>query len=99
WPSIEFDAVASDKYPGYRLCVAAGRRGGTAPAILNAANEVAVELFLNGELGFVDIPVLIESVLEQSTIVDEQDLEVFLAADQEARERAAVGLAAARGAG
>ncbi|MCB1310182.1 MAG: 1-deoxy-D-xylulose-5-phosphate reductoisomerase [Leptospiraceae bacterium] len=99
WPSIEFDAVASDKYPGYRLCVAAGRRGGTAPAILNAANEVAVELFLNGELRFVDIPVLIESVLEQSTIVDEQDLEVFLAADQEARERAAVGLAAARGAG
>jgi 1-deoxy-D-xylulose-5-phosphate reductoisomerase len=55
-------------FPCLRLAYEALDTGGTAPAILNAANEVAVEAFLADQIGFMDIPALIESVLTLSSI-------------------------------
>ena len=52
---------------------------------MNAANEVAVEAFINEKIGFTDIPALIESVLESSQIKAVTDLEMLITSDQEAR--------------
>ncbi|MCR9144503.1 MAG: 1-deoxy-D-xylulose-5-phosphate reductoisomerase [bacterium] len=88
WPGLEFEEVQPDRYPGYALCRAAGERGGTAPAILNAANEEAVRLFLDGQIGFTGIPGLIESVLNALPVESGVQLEIFLEADRAARELA-----------
>jgi 1-deoxy-D-xylulose-5-phosphate reductoisomerase len=70
------------------LAYEAMRRGGTAPAVLNAANEVAVEAFLANRLRFIDIPQLIEDVLSKISADDATTLEGILAADQLARAAA-----------
>ena len=65
-----------------------GADGGTAPAILNAANEVAVSAFLQQKIGFMDIPRMIESVLEAASIQPADTLDSVIAADQTARDAA-----------
>jgi 1-deoxy-D-xylulose-5-phosphate reductoisomerase len=60
---LDFEAPDSVRFPCLRLAFEALKHGGTAPAILNAANEIAVEAFLQGQLPFLDIPRLIEDVL------------------------------------
>lgn len=60
---LDFEAPDMARFPCLRLAFEALSQGGTAPAILNAANEVAVEAFLSEQIGFQDIPRLIESVL------------------------------------
>jgi 1-deoxy-D-xylulose-5-phosphate reductoisomerase len=67
------------------LAYEAGRQGGTAPACLSAANEVAVEAFLNGRLGWVDIPSVIEDVIERFQVSEPRDVDDVLEADAEAR--------------
>ena len=62
----------------------------------HAANEVAVELFLAGELDFVGIPVLIQRVLDQIPLERGDDLEIFLEADRRARELARKGAGKSR---
>ena len=85
---LEFQALDFTRFPCVRLAYEALRRGGTAPAILNAANEVAVEGFLCGEVAFTEIPELIEEVLAKMNVTDGAAplrLEQILAADQAAR--------------
>ena len=65
-----------------------GRRGGTFPAAMAAADEIAVERFMAHEVGFLDIPRIIESVLEKHDTVADPDLETILEADRAARELA-----------
>ncbi len=65
---LDFCAPDRKMFPCLRLAYEALDAGGTAPAILNAANEVAVEAFLADQIGFMDIPALIESVLTASNI-------------------------------
>ncbi|HBA08306.1 MAG TPA: 1-deoxy-D-xylulose-5-phosphate reductoisomerase [Methylotenera mobilis] len=65
---LDFCAPDRKMFPCLRLAYEALDAGGTAPAILNAANEVAVEAFLADQIGFMDIPALIESVLTASSI-------------------------------
>lgn len=65
---LDFCAPDQNMFPCLRLAYEALDAGGTAPAILNAANEVAVEAFLADQIGFMDIPALIESVLTASSI-------------------------------
>jgi 1-deoxy-D-xylulose-5-phosphate reductoisomerase len=67
--------------------------GGTAPAVLNAANEVAVAAFLGGRLGFLGIPRVIEDVLGRHRNVSADDLSTVLEADRWARELAEAMLA------
>jgi 1-deoxy-D-xylulose-5-phosphate reductoisomerase len=57
---LDFEAPDPERFPCLRLAYEAARQGGTAPAIMNAANEVAVQAFLTGDLGFADIPRVIE---------------------------------------
>ena len=77
------------KYPCMQLAYAAGRAGGSMPAVLNAANEQAVELFLNEQIQFLDIPRLIEQVCDRHQADNRPDpsLEDILAADQWARQQ------------
>ncbi|HUE77630.1 MAG TPA: 1-deoxy-D-xylulose-5-phosphate reductoisomerase [Longimicrobiales bacterium] len=85
---LTFERVDQARYPAFALGVAAGRRGGTAPAVYNAANEVAVAGFLGGGLRFVDIPVVIERTLEGCAVRSLDGLEAVREADTEARDRA-----------
>ena len=60
---MTFEPVDNDRFPSLRLGIEAGKRGGAAPAVYNAANEQAVALFLEGRIHIRDIPVAIESAL------------------------------------
>ena len=82
---LEFERADTARFPCLRLAAEALRRGGTAPAVLNAANEVAVEAFLGGRLGFTAIPEVIESVLGESDVQPLASLEQVYAVDIEAR--------------
>ncbi len=64
---LEFEVPDTEKFPCLRLAREAGERGGLYPCILNAANEVAVQAFLDGQIQFTDIPVLIEEALNSAS--------------------------------
>ena len=81
----EFYEPDLERFPSLGLAYEAGRRGGTAPAILNAADELAVAAFLRGEIGFTDIPRLLEHALEH-TSTTELSWDALGAADSAARE-------------
>jgi 1-deoxy-D-xylulose-5-phosphate reductoisomerase len=83
---LEFYKPDTDKFPCLRLAYEAGKRSGTAPAILNAANEILVPAFLEHKISFLDIPKKLEKALENLSIVDNPNLEQVLAADETARE-------------
>ena len=89
-PPLTFAPPDLETFPCLRLALEAAGRGGTATAVLNGANEVAVERFLKGDLSFLDIPVLVERALERVPVVSDPGLEDILEADRAARE-AAVG--------
>lgn len=86
---LDFEAPDSDRFPCLQLAYAALRAGGTAPAILNAANEVAVAAFLERRLPFLGIPRLIAATLEALPSGPEGSLADVLAADAAARQVAA----------
>ena len=82
---LDFEAPDLATFPALALAFAALRAGGTAPAILNASNEVAVSAFLQGRIGFLAIPALVESTLAALPPAPAASLEAVLAADAEAR--------------
>lgn len=86
---LTFDRPNYDRFPCLRLAMEAGRRGGTYPAVMAAADEVAVARFLAGEIGFLDIPAIVEHALERHEPVPDPTLEEVLAADAWARQLAA----------
>ena len=83
-----FEPVRTDVFRAFHCGVAAGRAGGTAPAVFNAANEVAVAAFLEGCIPFGRISEVIEGVLDTHRPVPVTSVETVRAADCEARERA-----------
>ena len=83
---LEFFAPDTEKFPCVTLAYDALRRGGTAPAVLNAANEVVVAAFLDEKIKFGDIPRLIRAACEAHTPQPASSLETALAADQWARD-------------
>ena len=85
---LEFEAPDEAAFPGLGLARDAGLEGGTAPAVLNAADEVAVAAFLAGRIGFMDIPRVVSSALEAVPAEPAADLDAVLAADARAREAA-----------
>jgi 1-deoxy-D-xylulose-5-phosphate reductoisomerase len=85
---LQFHEPDFDKFSCLRLAYSALCQGGTCPAVLNAANEVGVEHFLNGQLRFLDIAVLNERVLEAHDPQPVTDLDSLLEADRWAREHA-----------
>ncbi|HEV7271289.1 1-deoxy-D-xylulose-5-phosphate reductoisomerase [Pseudoxanthomonas sp.] len=84
-PRLEFEAPDTDAFPCLRLAWEAMAAGGTAPAVLNAANEVAVSAFLQGQIGFLSIPALVEDALAALPAAPADSLDALLAADVEAR--------------
>jgi len=82
---LDFEAPDFERFPALRLAYQAIEAGGTAPAILNAANEVAVDAFLNGKLGFTQIPQLIESVMGSVASREANSIDIIMADDAEAR--------------
>jgi len=90
WKTIKelsFAPPDPDRFPCLKLAIEAGRRGGTYPAVLCGADEVAVELFLSGRIKFTDIARLVEQTLEGHKVIPHPTLEEILAADNRARER------------
>jgi 1-deoxy-D-xylulose-5-phosphate reductoisomerase len=82
---LEFEAPRIADFPALGLARHAGETGGTLPAVLNAANEVAVEAFLEGRCHFPSIWRTVEAVMERHTPIRHPALETLLAADAEAR--------------
>jgi 1-deoxy-D-xylulose-5-phosphate reductoisomerase len=82
---LSFEPVRPALYPAYELGRGAARAGGTAPAAFNAANEVAVQYFLDGTIRFGQIATIIETVLEAFHPGDAGSLAAVLDADREAR--------------
>jgi len=85
---FDFREPDMQRFPCLRLAYEAMNAGGTAPAILNAANEVAVEAFLERRLGFMEIATVVEKCLEQLPVLPVTSLDALLGADEEARSLA-----------
>jgi 1-deoxy-D-xylulose-5-phosphate reductoisomerase len=86
---LEFHAPAHDRFPCLGLAFRALRDGGTLPVVLNAANEVAVAAFLEGKLGFMAIPQVIEKTMNVHAVERVSTLQVVRRVDRWARDRAA----------
>ncbi|MBS7663460.1 1-deoxy-D-xylulose-5-phosphate reductoisomerase [Pseudomonas lalucatii] len=85
---LDFQAPDEQRFPCLRLARQAAEAGGTAPAMLNAANEVAVAAFLERRVRFPEIAGIIDQVLNTEPVVAVESLETVLAADQQARQLA-----------
>ena len=93
-PRLDWDAMSNltfgqadlDTFPCFRLAIEAGKKGGTYPAVLCAADEIAVELFLSRRIRFTDIACLIEQVLGEHRVVTCPTLDEIIVADDWARE-------------
>ncbi|MGB9858814.1 MAG: 1-deoxy-D-xylulose-5-phosphate reductoisomerase [Moorellaceae bacterium] len=86
--SLTFERPDRQRFPCFRLALEAGRLGGTFPAVLNAADEVAVDLFLRRKIKFSDIPRIVGEVLARHISLPGSTLEDILAADDWARREA-----------
>ena len=101
WPRLDvarmgpltFAEPDLERFPALGLAYAAGRAGGTAPAALNAANEVAVEAFLAGRLDFPGIPACVEAVLTAHQSAPAESVAAVMEADRAARAQARAWLA------
>lgn len=82
---LDFEVPDMKRFPCLRLAFEAMTAGGTATAILNAANEVAVDMFLNKQIKYTGIPRLVEATLEKIPAVPADSIKTVLAADAEAR--------------
>jgi 1-deoxy-D-xylulose-5-phosphate reductoisomerase len=85
---LDFEAPDHDAFPCLSLAYAALAAGGTAPAVLNAANEVAVAAFLQGEIGFLRIAGVVEDTLDAVHGQPADSLDALLSADAQARRHA-----------
>jgi 1-deoxy-D-xylulose-5-phosphate reductoisomerase len=83
--SLTFEAPDLDAFPCLRLAREAAEEGGTAPCVLNAANEIAVHAFLNGRLPFMGIPAVIEGTLERLPSQRVHSFDTLYDVDQQAR--------------
>ncbi|MBF4207924.1 1-deoxy-D-xylulose-5-phosphate reductoisomerase [Pseudomonas donghuensis] len=90
---LDFKAPDEQRFPCLRLAREAAEAGNSAPAVLNAANEVAVEAFLQRRIRFPEIASMIEKVLDQEPVVAVESLDAVFAADQRARQLAGQWLA------
>jgi 1-deoxy-D-xylulose-5-phosphate reductoisomerase len=93
---LTFEAVDLEAFPCLRLAGEAAREGGTAPCVLNAANEVAVHAFLEGRLRFLEIPAVIEQTLSELGSEPVRAFESLYDADRQARAVAGQAIAALR---
>ncbi len=86
YANLTFEAPDTDRFPMLRLAYHAAAIGGTLPCAMNAANEIAVEAFLNKGLPFIKMPELVERTMESVAVNRVEDLETLVEADRTARE-------------
>jgi 1-deoxy-D-xylulose-5-phosphate reductoisomerase len=92
---LEFEPIVPSAVPAFAAALAAGRAGGTAPCAVNAADEVAVQAFLDGAIPLGALPGVLERVLERHVVQPVQSLEQLRVVDAEARALAGDAVAAA----
>ena len=85
---LDFEEPDTDRFPSINHARRAGEEGGTLPAVLNAANEVAVQAFCDKQINFTDITDIVGQTMEIHDIVGDPTLEEIIAADTWARETA-----------
>ncbi|MDZ7606338.1 MAG: 1-deoxy-D-xylulose-5-phosphate reductoisomerase [Cyclobacteriaceae bacterium] len=88
YPSFTFDSPDLSTFKNLSLAFAAMEKGGNMPCVLNAANEVVVEAFLKGKIGFLEMPELIEKCMSVMTFIGNPSLEDYVQADNETRIKA-----------
>jgi len=86
---LTFEAPDTTRFPCLELAYAAGKAGGTMPVVLNAANEVAVQLFLQHQLAFTSIPKVVETCMARHQLEEATDISIIMATDKQARQDAA----------
>ncbi|WP_406946201.1 1-deoxy-D-xylulose-5-phosphate reductoisomerase [Halobacillus sp. SY10] len=85
--TLNFQKMDMDRFPCLRMAFEAGRAGGSMPTVLNAANEEAVQQFLEGKISFLDIEKYIDQALENHDRIHNPDLSTIISIDKETRER------------
>ncbi len=88
FPQLTFEQADPKTFRNLQLAFDSLKRGGNAPCILNAANEVAVQLFLGEKISFTGMSDLIESCLEKVTFIEKPNLEDYFSTDEKTRELA-----------
>ncbi|SET40711.1 1-deoxy-D-xylulose-5-phosphate reductoisomerase [Salinibacillus kushneri] len=84
---LHFEEMSLERFPCLKMAYDAGKYGGTMPAVLNSANEQAVELFLNNKISFLAIEDFIQKAMDEHTIVKDPDLSTIIEVDQSTRRR------------
>ncbi len=85
---LEFYSPDFDKFPALRLAYEAAEKGGSMPAVLNASNEVAVDAFIGGKIGFLDIAGVVEETMNLHKPVEEKSIPAIIEADRWGRDMA-----------
>lgn len=85
YPSLSFEKPDTNAFPSLQLAYRALKKGGNMSCILNAANEVAVNTFLQGEMGFTHIPSVVEKCMEQASFIAKPTLSDYIKSDEETR--------------
>lgn len=85
--TLDFKAMDLERYKCLALAYRAIETGGTLPVVMNAVNEVAVDMFLNGKIRFIDIETLIEREMNVHEVIENPDLETILAVDADYKSR------------
>ena len=88
YPELTFERPDTDTFRNLTLAYEAMRRGGNAPCVLNAANEVAVSEFLRGNIGFLDMSTLVERCMEKMPYIRQPNYEDYVATNDETRSKA-----------
>jgi len=83
---LNFKKINEELFPCLRYAYEAGRINGTLPAVMNAANEIAVHAFLNNKIKFLDIPMLIKKKMDEHKVIKNPDLDEILAIDKNVKE-------------
>ena len=86
--SLTFEELDRRKYPCFDIAIECGTKGNTYPSVLNAADEVAVDLFLKNQIKFTDIPLLVESIISKHSPTPNPNIEEIMMADAWARNLA-----------
>ncbi|MFQ3543298.1 1-deoxy-D-xylulose-5-phosphate reductoisomerase [Halobacillus rhizosphaerae] len=85
--TLHFEKMDMERFPCLRMAYEAGRQGGSMTTVLNAANEEAVQMFLEGKISFLEIEQLIENALEKHSRIHNPDLPAILSIDEETRKQ------------
>lgn len=85
-PALTFEQPDNERFPALEIAFEAIRRGGNTPCMINAANEVAVEAFMDNRLGFMQISKIVEQTMEKGTVCVNPDINNLVNTDNEARE-------------